>query len=172
MKLLNPRWILLWMCLILAQSAWSAEEKTMQRLFLTPEQRAEIDAQRAAFLKHPTETMAQDFSLNALASPAATLSKTKAKSKKPAKPLTISAIVLLPNGDQLVRINQRFYKVTTKMDSAMATQVIVQGKSVLVPVGETYFPDKKQWLKSYDVNSKGVVGSPSKMDIKIQDDRH
>lgn len=124
-----------------------AEAPEMQRLFLTPEQRAEIDQRRALYLEKPQSVSMKDSQIEALSSPAPQQQKPQPKSTP--KPVSISAVVLLPNGDQLVRINQRFYKRTDQTNTATEAKVTVLGKEVFVPVGETYLPAKQQWVKSY-----------------------
>lgn len=128
-----------------------AEEAEMQRLFLTPEQRTEIDQRRALYLKNPKSVSLRDSQIEALSSPS--LQQQKLRPKSPPKPVSVSAVVLLPNGDQLVRINQRFYKLAVQTNTATEAKVTVLGKEVLVPVGETYLPAKQQWVKNYQLSA-------------------
>ncbi len=147
------------MVVLVAMSPLWAGEEDMQRLFLTPQQRADIDQKRAIYLKYPLRTPEDRSRFDALNLP--NPKGKKRSTSKPASPVRISAVVLLPNGDQLVRINQRFYKRSAVNPTATEAAVSVQGKQVWVPVGETYLPDKKQSLKSYQLDKQG-----GKMDIQ------
>lgn len=147
------------MATFVAMSPLWAGEEDMQRLFLTPQQRADIDQKRAVYLKYPLRTPEDRSRFDALNLP--NPKGKKAPTTKAASPVRVSAVVLLPNGDQLVRINQRFYKRSAVTSTATEAAVSVQGKQVWVPVGETYLPNKKQSLKSYQLDNQG-----GKMDIR------
>lgn len=148
------------MAILVAMSPLRADDAEMQRLFLTPQQRADIDQKRAVYLKYPMRTPEDRSRFDALNLP--NPKGQKAPTAKTAGPVRVSAVVLLPNGDQLVRINQKFYKRSAITPTATETAVCVQGKQVWVPVGETYLPGKKQSLKNYQLDKQG-----GKMDIQM-----
>ncbi|PLA75588.1 hypothetical protein CYQ88_01085 [Hydrogenovibrio sp. SC-1] len=152
------KWAVLVVAVVSIPPLWAGEEE-MQRLFLTQKQRADIDQKRAIYLKYPLQTPEDRSRFDALNLPEPK-GKNTPRSKLPS-PVSVSAVVLLPNGDQLVRINQKFYKRSSSSQSATETAVSVQGNQVWVPVGETYLPDKKRSLKSYQLDNTG-----GKMDIQ------
>lgn len=151
-------WVLI-VCLAMVPTVW-AEDVEMQRLFLTPQQRADIDQKRAIYLKYPMKTPEDRSRFDSLNLPNPKVQKTPLSN--PTGPVSISAVIRLPNGEQLVRINQKFYKRASSQDSATEAEVSVRGQTVLVPVGESYLPDKKRWLKNHQLNKKG-----GQIDIKI-----
>lgn len=150
-------WVILF--LSMASTVW-ADDVEMQRLFLTPQQRADIDHNRAIYLKYPMKTPEDRSRFDALNLPNPKVKKTSPSN--PTGPVTITAVIRLPNGEQLVRINQKFYKRSSSQGSATEAEVSVRGEQVLVPVGESYLPDKKRWLKNYQLDKKG-----GQIDIKV-----
>jgi len=144
------------------QPVWAAPED-LQRLFFTPMQREAVETARNAYLNK--QTAKQDPTIQKKLMETAQVqhppSNAAKKPKIKPKPVSVSAVVLLPNGDQLVRINQRFYKVDSQSNLSIQAQLSVAGQSILIPVGETYLPDKKQWIKNYQLTKELPAKKPT-----------
>lgn len=122
-------------------------------LFLTPQQREQINQQRQSFLNKK-----QDFK------PVVSQQKAAIKSSKStrlgAPTLTLSSIITTPEG-QLFRLNGKYvkhdksgYHVNQNLQEPHSAQVLLKGKEINLKVGETYVPKKDKKVKSYLIAPK------------------
>ncbi|MBD3612834.1 MAG: hypothetical protein HUJ13_10585 [Hydrogenovibrio crunogenus] len=123
----------------------------LDRLFLTPEQRLSIDSERQAFLETKTSAL--------LKSKKAKRQATAAQKSAVQKPLSVTAIIISPDGTQYVRLNDGYRKglPAQKTDNiiekrSFETQFNVNERQVVIPVGHTYLPDSKKIIKNYQYN--------------------
>jgi len=127
------------------------QEPQLQTLFLSKETREKIDQQREAYL-NPVEVKKVVKIL-----PKGTGTK-KPKIKRiyiPPK-VSISLVMVKPDGSRLVRVNKKYNRSPSKyiaMDflnsSSEGVPVQVQGKNNVVPVGSTLLTRKNKLVKTY-----------------------
>lgn len=123
----------------------------LDRLFLTPEQRLSIDSERQAFLETKTSAL--------LKSKKAKRQATVTQKSAVQKPLSVTAIIISPDGTQYVRLNDGYRKgvPVQKTDNiiekrSFETLFNVNERQVVIPVGHTYLPDSKKIIKNYQYN--------------------
>ena len=122
--------------------------ETYGKLFLTPQQREQINQQRQAFL-HKEQGIKPDASQQKVAV------KSSKSTRLGSPPLTLSSIITTPDG-QLFRLNGKYvkhdksgYRVQQNSQELHSAQVILKGKEINLKVGETYVPGKGKKVKSY-----------------------
>ncbi|WP_178863753.1 hypothetical protein [Thiomicrorhabdus cannonii] len=138
-------------------NAYSAEQD-MDRLMMTPEQRAKIDAERLAYLKSlEVKTVEEE-------------EKEKAKQKAAIKRkiispdrLAVSAIIETPEGKRLVRVNNQFndfkskdVKLNAQASNLDGGQFKVDNREVFVPVGNTYFTNRNKMVETYKLEQQAA----------------
>ncbi|WP_373019811.1 hypothetical protein [Thiomicrorhabdus sp.] len=145
----------------------SAAEQSLNRLMLTPEQRAKIDADRLAYLKSlQVKNVTEDKQ--------EIVKEVKEVKKKPkvavkAKPrvvlpkkLAVSAVIERPDGSKIIRINNKFEEVPSKHVKVDYDKTNLRGVEmdidtkgdVFIPVGSTYYPSKNKMVETYKLNKK------------------
>lgn len=123
----------------------------LDRLFLTHEQRLSIDSERQAFLETKN---------SALLKPQKPKRQAIATQKNPVqKPLSVTAIIISPDGTQYIRVNDDYRKglVAGETDKTIEkrsfeTHFNVNETQVVIPVGNTYLPDSRKIIKNYQYN--------------------
>jgi hypothetical protein len=137
--------------------AYSAEQD-MDRLMMTPEQRAKIDAERLAYLKSLEVKSVEEEE------------KEKAKQKAAIKRkiispdrLAVSAIIETPEGKRLVRVNNQFndfkskdVKLNKEASNLDGGQFKVDNREVFVPVGNTYFTNRNKMVETYKLEQQAA----------------
>lgn len=122
-------------------------ETVSERLFFSPDQRTLIDRERAAYLKGEVFTPK--------ASPTKTVGKAVKKGPVLPKRISVTSMIVLPNGEKTVRINGRYHHFPTKttLDAAASSAEMavlkVNQKPVYLPVGMTYLPYADKQVKNY-----------------------
>lgn len=135
----------------------------LNRLFLTPEQRLSIDSERQAILKKTTDSVLkmEQTNRNKAISPRAN----KPSSRQ--KPLSVTAIIITPDGTRYIRLNNGYRKLQpTQKDSKIEqppfeTQFKVDERQIVIPIGNTYLPDSKKIIKNYQYNLRNKAGETS-----------
>lgn len=128
-----------------------AAEPDMERLMMTPEQRAKIDAERLAYLKSlevkPVDEQEQP--------------KVEPKKGVPRKIITpnklaVSAVIETPEGKRFVRVNEQFNDFSSKdvklnpdASNLDGGRFKMDSKEVFVPVGTTYFTNRNKMVETY-----------------------
>lgn len=135
----------------------------LNRLFLTPEQRLAIESERQAFLDKTGKPAVQPEKVT----PKKTVSSVR-KSNMLQTPLSVSAIIITPDGTQHIRLNDEYRQLPpdTKNDKnaiqvPFATHFKVNEEQVVIPVGSTYLPDSKKIIKNYQYNLRNKAGDVS-----------
>ncbi len=126
-------------------------EMGLQKLFLSRETREKIDQQRAHYL-NPVE----EKETVKILPPSSGKPKKKVKRIYIPPKVTVSAVIVMPDGSRLVRVNDKYNRSPSKhikMDfsnsSSMGVPVMVQGREQLVPVGTTLLTRKNKLVKTY-----------------------
>lgn len=133
--------------MLLSPIVQSAEVK---RLFLTPEQRQMVEAERQTYLNR------QNVKPLAIKSTAPKTNKSVKKQIKLPGSISVSSVIITPDGRKLVRINDHYGKlpIRTRVDKSQTSSseiaLKVNGKLVEVPLGETYLPRSGKTIKSYE----------------------
>jgi hypothetical protein len=127
-------------------------------LFFSQKQREKIDKQREAFLNPPSPKFEEDI---AKVSPK--LSDTKAKKKRiyiPPK-VAISAVVIKPDGSTIIRVNNKYNQSPSKHIilekdnvSSNGVPITVNGKTKIVPVGQTLLTRKNKLVDTYKLKAQ------------------
>lgn len=127
----------------------------INRLFLTPEQRQVVEAERQSYLKrHKIRPVENNFIVTTEKKPEA-----KPRISLPSH-LSVSAVIITPDGRKLVRVNERYNALPkkTKLDeqqtSLKEVGLKVDGKLVEIPLGETYLPRSGKTVKSYQYHQQ------------------
>jgi len=156
-KLQSVFFVMLWSVIFVGEAS------DLNRLFLTPEQRLLIESERQGFLDKTTypEFQTEKKSLKKTASQVG-------KSNSLQIPLSVSAIIITPDGMQYIRLNDAYRKLPpgNKADKATAprpfeTHFKVKNRQVVIPVGKTYLPDSKKIIKNYQYNLRNKAGDVS-----------
>ena len=147
-----------------------AQQPVLNTLLLTPEQREEIDRQRLAYLKSLQVGKVEQEKQQLDRKPVV-----KAGSYKPRNPISgkisVSAIIENPNGERTVRANNQFQTQSTpkipldlNQTTSKGAMLKDRGKTVVVPVGSTYFSRKKTVVENYKVQQqrKKISAQPKK----------
>ncbi|MDG6773944.1 hypothetical protein QCB45_06345 [Thiomicrorhabdus sp. ZW0627] len=143
-----------------------AAEQKLDRLMLTPEQRAKIDAERLSYLKSlKVGQVGEDK--EAAEKPKEVVKKPKKfVQKKPRvvlpKKLEVSAVIERPDGSKIIRINNKFEEVPSKhvkidydKSNLRGVEMDIETKGdVFIPVGSTYYPGKNKMVETYKLNKK------------------
>lgn len=135
----------------------------LNRLFLTPEQRLSIDSERQDFLKKTTDSVLKTEAThrNKAISP---------RTNKPSsrqKPLSVTAIIITPDGTRYIRLNNDYRRLQVNQKDPkieqppFETQFKVDERQIVIPVGNTYLPDSKKIIKNYQYNQRNQVGETS-----------
>jgi len=132
------------------KSVSTSEPTPLKTLFLNKPTREKIDKQRASYLNPVEEKKTVKI-----------LPKGSGVSQKP-KPIyippkvTVSAVIVRPDGSAMVRVNDKYNRSPSKhinMDFAHSTAdgvpVTVQGKSNVVPVGSTLMTRQNKLVETY-----------------------
>ncbi|VAW47834.1 hypothetical protein MNBD_GAMMA03-1942 [hydrothermal vent metagenome] len=127
------------------------KEPSLEKWFLSKETREKIDRQREAYLNPVEEKKVVKIVPKAIGN-------TKPKKKRiyiPPK-VSVSLVVVKPDGSRLVRVNNKYNRSPSKyikMDfsnsSVEGVPVNVQGKTNIVPVGTTLLTRKNKLVKTY-----------------------
>ncbi|WP_155837665.1 hypothetical protein [Hydrogenovibrio marinus] len=144
--------VVFFIALVLVRMPVYADE-TFGKLFLTPQQREQINQQRQAFLYKEQGVK-----------PAASQQKAAVKPSKSTRlgspVLTLSSIITTPEG-QLFRLNGKYvkhdksgYRLKQNLQEPHSAQVLLKGKEINLKVGETYVPGKDKKVKSYLITPK------------------
>jgi len=143
-------------------------------LFLSQEERIKIDKQREAYLNPPVKREEQ---------PIIPLVKTVASGAKPKTPkkkriyipskVSISAVIVKPDGSTIIRVNDKYDKSPSKhitLDSRHATAegvpITVNGKTQVVPVGSTLLTHKNRLIDSYKLKAQAKKQAMPKTEQK------
>lgn len=125
-------------------SAFAESDVQENSLFLTPQERHQVQEDRRAYLGKT--------------------SVTQKKAKKwvkviPAPPkIAVSGVIISPSGQKFVRVNEHFAPLTSPVvlfdqQKTQANTAVYQikGKEVEIPVGSTYFSKKRTLVETYKV---------------------
>lgn len=153
----------------MAYTSVQAEEPGVEKLLLTPEQRVKIDQQRIDYLKSlEVGEVDQEEDKKPEIKPVKKASS-KPRSYLPRK-LAVSAVIEKPNGNRVVRVNNKYHhtsskKLPVKLDQTTSSKgvVIKDGdKSVVVPVGSTYLSRKGKVVETYKLDKQKAKTKPAK----------
>lgn len=122
-------------------------------LFLTQEQRALIDKQREAYLNPIVRKPEKKIEPVVSGKPA------KKRIYIPPK-VAISAVIIKPDGSTIIRVNDKYNKSPSKhiaLDQKSTTSkgvpITVNGKTQIVPVGQTLLTRKNKLVDTYKLDS-------------------
>ncbi|MDX1346615.1 MAG: hypothetical protein R3189_00040 [Thiomicrorhabdus chilensis] len=160
---------------LLANASLAYAEQELNRLMLTPEQRAQIDQDRLNYLKSQQVKHVEDEPVEE--KPKQVVSKPPYKKRVILpKKLSVSAVIVNPDGSRLIRINDQFNKSPSKHVSIDYQKSNVKGadlqvnkKEVFIPVGSTYLPAKNTIIESYKLDQKAAKANPKQQILKADD---
>lgn len=145
----------------------------LKTLFLSKKTREKIDQQREAYLNPVVEKKTIQL-----------LSKTKNRGKPKKKrvyippKVSVSLIMVKPDGSRLVRVNKKYNRSPSKhikMDflksSTSGVPVNIQGKNQIVPVGSTLLTRKNKLVKTYKIERAKRKASAPKTEQKAVKER-
>jgi len=140
-----------------------------KKLFLTQQERARIDKQREAYLNPQVKEQEKAI---AKIKP---LTDGKPKKKRiyiPPK-VAISAVIIRPDGTTIIRVNDKYNESPSKhiqLDNTNATTngvpITVNGKTKIVPVGETLLTHKNKLIDTYKLDAQARKRSMPKTEQK------
>ncbi|GKT13012.1 MAG: hypothetical protein ISEC1_P2004 [Thiomicrorhabdus sp.] len=146
--------------------------KALKTLFLDQATRLKIDQQREAFLK----PIAVKNTEKILAKELAGSKKPKVKRIYIPPKVTVSAVIEMPDGSRLVRVNNKYNRSPSRHidmnfshSSTDGVPVTVQGKTKIVPVGSTLLTRKNKLVKTYKLEQaarKKVVPKTKQVAVK------
>jgi len=147
----------------------SAEEPGVEKLLLTPEQRLKIDQQRVDYLKSLEVAEVEEEEEKKPEVKAVKKVTSKPRTYLPRK-LAVSAVIEKPNGNRVVRVNNKYHSAPTNkvpidlQQTSSSTGVVLKDgtKSVVVPVGSTYLSRKGKVVESYKLNKQKAKTKPAK----------
>ena len=148
-----------------------AEEPGVDKLLLTPQQREEIDQQRLQYLQSlqvgevEQEIIPPEVKPVKKAGPYSPPKPRNLMSKK----IAVSAVIEEPNGQRTVRINNKYQTQPTPKVPLELNQTTFKGvalkngdKTVVVPVGTTYFSRKDKVVESYKLQQSKAKSQPER----------
>jgi len=135
----------------------------LKTLFLSKETREKIDRQRESYLNPMVEKKTIKLLPKAKGG-----GKIKKKRIYIPPKVSVSLVMIKPDGSRLVRVNNKYNRSPSKhikMDflnsSATGVPVSVQGKNKIVPVGSTLLTRKNKLVKTYKLEkTKRKVKTP------------
>lgn len=149
--------LFIWVLMIFS---FRAEAEVDNRLFFTPEQRVTIDQQRQSYLKGALISQQKPKKIKVI-------KKVKPVPLLPKK-ISVSSIIVLPDGEKSVRINDNFKKmpmktkVIEKESTPEQATLEVGRQTVQVPVGMTYLPYANKTIKTYQYGHTRTIILPKK----------
>ncbi|MCF6346140.1 MAG: hypothetical protein L3J00_06690 [Thiomicrorhabdus sp.] len=141
----------------------SSQLLQLKTLFLSKETREKIDQQRASYLNPVVEK--KTIKLLPIVKGGGKIKKKRIYI--PPK-VSVSLVMVKPDGSRLVRVNNKYNRSPSKhikMDflnsSAIGVPVSVQGRNQIVPVGSTLLTRKNKLVKTYKLEkTKRKVKTP------------
>ncbi|MDG4811882.1 hypothetical protein P8629_02580 [Hydrogenovibrio sp. 3SP14C1] len=143
--------------------SYGSSAAELNRLFLTPEQRLSVDSERQDFLKKTTGSVLKTEQTSGNKAISARVNKPNSLQK----PLSVSAIIITPDGTQYIRLNNDYRKLQSTQKNLkieqlpFETQFKVDERQIVIPVGNTYLPDSKKIIKNYQYNLRNKAGETS-----------
>lgn len=142
-------------------------------LFMSQEMRAKIDKQREAYLNPVAKKVEKKIE---------PIAKVDSKPKKkriyiPPK-VAISAVIIKPDGTTLIRVNDKYNKSPSKhiklnqnTTTAKGVPITVNGKTQVVPVGQTLLTRKNKLVDSYKLDKAARKQAMPKTEQKAVQNR-
>ncbi len=126
---------------------------TVAKFILTEDQRADINLQRESYINSLKN---KSTSKETVVLGIRTKNKTKKKVRKVSKKISVSSIIVSPHNGKLVRINGKFVsenlkeiKLIQDQTSGNSAKLIINGKSIIVPVGKSYLTNSQKVVDIY-----------------------
>lgn len=128
----------------------SAQPASIQKLFMTQDQRNKINTERALYLNKDSieiETFEPEETIIEFVEPEKNL---------PEK-LSISAVIITPDRKKIIRLNGS-YQTPQGKDVSLSqwrtnnekAAILLNGKLIKIPVGSTYLPESGEYVKNYE----------------------
>lgn len=157
-----------------------AQDQELNRVVLTPEQRAKIDAERLSYLKSLKVGQVENEKEKQEEKPPVKKSGPAVKAKKSIvlpKKLAVSAVIETPEGKKWVRVNDKFNEVPSKhvdieypQTGSKGVQFKVDSRGeVFVPVGSTYLPRSNKIVETYKLDAKNRKADPKQQILKANE---
>lgn len=119
-------------------SVYALDQERISTLMLTPEQRSLINKQRNSFLHKTVKKKAVKNN-----------KKYIKKAKRISKKVTVSSVIVSPNGNKTIRINGNFVKQSAKNKSSKSAKLRIGSRTIDLPVGKTYLIKSKKIVDSH-----------------------
>ncbi|MDG6778571.1 hypothetical protein QCB44_07630 [Thiomicrorhabdus sp. zzn3] len=153
--------VVIGVCCLFSPYTQAQEQEELNRVVLTPEQRAKIDAERLAYLKSLKVNQVEDEKEEPPVKKSGSATKSKKRIILPRK-LTVSAVIETPEGKKWVRVNDKFNEIPSKHVNIEYPQSNPKGAQfkvdtrgeVFVPVGSTYLPRSNKIVETYKLDAK------------------
>lgn len=152
------------------QADESSEVKNIEKLLLSPEQRAKIDAERQNYLRSQEvkDIEGEEIAEIQKPEPEKKVEKKVAKRSVPMKPrvvlpkkVSVSAVIKKSDGTRFIRVNNEFntspsrhIKIDYDKSDTKGADLTVGDQPVFVPVGTSYQPSKRRVIDTYKLNPK------------------
>ena len=122
---------------------------TVAKFILTEDQRADINLQRESYINSlKNKSTSKETVVLGI--------RTKKKVRKVSKKISVSSIIVSPHNGKLVRINGKFVsenlkeiKLIQDQTSGNSAKLIINGKSIIVPVGKSYLTNSQKVVDIY-----------------------
>jgi len=143
-------------------------------LFMSQEQRAQIDKQREAYLNPPAPKKEEKI---VKLTPVGDGKPKKKRIYIPPK-VAISAVIIKPDGSTIIRVNDKYdtspskhIKLDSNSTTSQGVPVTVNGKTKVVPVGQTLLTRKNKLVDTYKLDAAAKKRAMPKTEQKAVQSR-